>query len=527
MNVRKAAPWVAGALALLGVACVSVRLHVQREMQLAGGDTLWRLSYTLSFRAEKPGARLSAAFPSDSAHCRVFRQDVLYSGLRPERLRSPLIHAREITLVALHDGEHNVTARFDIHLSRGGKLTGREPVVTLTPEQRAQWLRSDKLIQADHPVVVETLQRIRRQTLPPAELVQQLFEFCHAEMDRSEKDAPQNAAGALERKKATPLGCARALAALCRANKTPARLVTGFEMKEASSVEPHTWVEVFVNGRWEPFDPENGFAREMPHHFLPVRRDGDEIVRLTRAGDLDAHFSIFRLPPSHGGAGARHRSLLGVLDLTRVPLEMHEVLSLILLLPLGGLITSLFRTIVGIRTYGTFTPTLIALSFVFADWRTGVFVFAVVIVLGLASRSLLERLKLLMVPRLSVVLTVVVLIVVFAVSLLDYLHLTPGAQAVLLPMVILTMTVERFYVTAEEDGGRFALQLLAGTMAVALCCYLALRWAAVGSLLFRFPELHLFTIAALILIGRYTGYRLTELWRFRDFGPSRSEGGHA
>ena len=40
----------------------------------------------------------------------------------------------------------------------------------------------------------------------------------------------------------------------------------------------------------------------------------------------------------------------------------------------------------------------------------------------------------------------------------------------------------------------------------------------------RYPELHLFTVAALILLGRYTGYRLTELWRFRDLaGPPRED----
>ena len=147
------------------------------------------------------------------------------------------------------------------------------------------------------------------------------------------------------------------------------------------------------------------------------------------------------------------------------------------------------------------------------------FVFALVLSLGLVSRSFLDRLKLLMVPRLSVVLTLVVLCIIFCVSLLDYMHLTPGAQAVLLPMVILTMTIERFYLTSEEDSVPFALQLLAGTVAVAVCCYLVLRWAAAGRILFMFPEAHLFTIAVLILMGRYTGYRLTELWRFRDFKP--------
>ena len=31
-----------------------------------------------------------------------------------------------------------------------------------------------------------------------------------------------------------------------------------------------------------------------------------------------------------------------------------------------------------------------------------------------------------------------------------------------------------------------------------------------------YPETHFFTIAVFVVLGRYAGYRLTELWRFRD-----------
>jgi len=521
MNARRATPWVAGLLALLGVALVGLRAYTRHAQQLASGESLWRLTYTVKFQTETAGARLSAAFPFDTAHCRVFRQNVLHPDLQPERLRSPLLATREIDLLTLQPGEQSMTAKFDIHLSRRARFHAydREPI--LSAQARAEWLRSDKLVQADSSVVAETLQNIRRDTPPPGDLVQRLFEYCHTQIATGEEAAPSDAAGALKAKAGSPIGRARALAALCRANKTPARLVTGFVVEENDTLEPRVWVEVWSGKRWEPYEPENGFARELPYNYLAVRRDGSEIVRVARGSGLETHFAALRLPPGPGAGGrSKHRSLTALADLTRLPLEMHEVLSLILLLPIGGLVTAFFRTIVGVRTFGTFTPTLIALSFVFADWRTGVFVFVLVLAIGLVSRSFLDRLKLLMVPRLSTVLTLVVLCIIFCVSLLDMLRLTPGAQAVLLPMVILTMTIERFYLTSEEDGTGFAFQLLAGTVVVAFCCYLVLRWAAVGRFLFAFPEAHLVTIAVLILMGRYTGYRLSELLRFRDFGPA-------
>jgi hypothetical protein len=82
-------------------------------------------------------------------------------------------------------------------------------------------------------------------------------------------------------------------------------------------------------------------------------------------------------------------------------------------------------------------------------------------------------------------------------------------------MVILTMMIERFHMTADQDGMRNALQTLAGTFAVGAACLGVMLWGPLGWWLLRFPETHLLTAALLIMLGRYTGYRLTELWRFR------------
>jgi hypothetical protein len=195
---------------------------------------------------------------------------------------------------------------------------------------------------------------------------------------------------------------------------------------------------------------------------------------------------------------------------------MHEVIKLMLLLPLAAMITAIFRNVIGIQTFGTFSPALLALSFIYAAWGTGLVILTVVICSGLFGRTFLERLHLLMVPRLSVILTAVILFIAFGVSFLDHVGVTPSAQAVLLPMVILTNMIERVYVTKEEDGSVFAMQLAVGTIIVSTFCYLTLRWDQVGRLILVYPELHFFTIAGFIMIGRYAGYRITELWRFRD-----------
>jgi hypothetical protein len=49
--------------------------------------------------------------------------------------------------------------------------------------------------------------------------------------------------------------------------------------------------------------------------------------------------------------------------------------------------------------------------------------------------------------------------------------------------------------------------------------------AAVAHLIFVFPELLLLVIAAALLAGRYTGYRLLELRRFKALRPSTGSPG--
>jgi hypothetical protein len=114
----------------------------------------------------------------------------------------------------------------------------------------------------------------------------------------------------------------------------------------------------------------------------------------------------------------------------------------------------------------------------------------------------------------------VILCVVFGISILYHMVDQPNLEFVLLPMVIMTMLIERFHVSAEEDGLVYTLKLAAGTLLVAILCYLMLLNKNVGDFVLTYPETHFFTIAAFIFLGRYAGYRLTELWRFSDLVDS-------
>jgi len=127
----------------------------------------------------------------------------------------------------------------------------------------------------------------------------------------------------------------------------------------------------------------------------------------------------------------------------------------------------------------------------------------------------LEHLRLLLVPRLASLLIIVIMLMAILSVLSHKLGLERGLSVALFPMVILTMTIERMCIVWEERGANEAIQQGLGSLAVASLTYLVMTIPYVEHLLFVFPELLLLILAGTLLMGRYSGFRLLELRRFK------------
>ena len=200
-----------------------------------------------------------------------------------------------------------------------------------------------------------------------------------------------------------------------------------------------------------------------------------------------------------------------------LPLHTQVSYGVLLLVPIGGLVMAFFRNVLGVPTFGTFTPVLIALAFRETQLLNGLFLFTVVVILGLTVRFYFERLGLLLVPRLAAVLTVVVLLLIAIGIVSNELDIETGLSVALFPMVILTMVIERMSIVWEERGPAEAIVEGCGSLAVASAAYLIMSINEVQHMVFVFPELLLVVLAAALLLGRYKGYRLSELMRFKAF----------
>jgi hypothetical protein len=512
---------------LLGGIAMGLRYRAVRAERIAMEDSQWELTYNVQFVAEtlqSPAeeARITLGLPFETRYCEVLQETrtIPNAHLNAE-VRGPYQRVGNRLLIlttrTASPTPYAATASFTLRLSPRPDPSREPALENLTSDARTRYLREEPgIIPKSNADVQKIAALVPEGAETDAEQLQWVFEYCSG-LASSEDTALDTVPEAITSGRSTPLARARTMVTLCRVLGFPARMVTGFIIRQGE-VKPQVWVEVFQRQEWLPFDPTNGNSRILPMNYVPVRRDAEQVhttENCTMSPNYPA-FSIRRESPNPLVMRSEIRRVTQIFDLTRLPVPMHTVMQLLLLLPFAALITAFMRNVVGLGTFGTFAPSLLAMSFIYAAWQTGVAILLVVVTAGLLGRVWLEKLRLLMVPRLSIILTVVILCVVFCVSLFDYLQATPSAQSVLLPMVILTILIERFYVTVEEDGLVYALKLTVGTVVVAVLCFLILMRGEIGQWVLTYPEVHFFTIAAFILLGRYAGYRFTELWRFRD-----------
>jgi hypothetical protein len=173
--------------------------------------------------------------------------------------------------------------------------------------------------------------------------------------------------------------------------------------------------------------------------------------------------------------------------------------------------------VIGVSTFGTFGPALLGLAFL--DMKAlpwGLVIFLSIVLVGWAMRHLLDRFHLLLVPRTSILLTLIVCFLIVMLVVASH-HEIGGMQYIsLFPLVILTHLVERFWTVETEDGMPASFKTLLGTLVVAVTVSLTLSWEAISDWMFRYPETLGIVVALQFLLGRYTGYRLTELYRFHE-----------
>ena len=319
-------------------------------------------------------------------------------------------------------------------------------------------------------------------------------------------------------------GPVKAMLTLLHAAGLPARVAEGLFLAESVMAAPARWIEAWTGREWERLQPETGHIYPASVSFLVLTLGAAPSASVSLPETLDTRWALSKQIISQWRMQfervQRSARLLDRWSLFSLPPQFQETFRILLLVPIGALMICVLRNIIGFPTFGIFMPVLMALAFRNTGLAYGLCIFGGVLLLGYGVRRWLDRLRLLLVPRLSVMVTLVICCFALFALVGSKLGLRELMAVGLLPFVILTMTIERFFITVEESGGREALKMALGSAAVAAITHEIIHFEGLQLTFFVYPELLLAVAAFQILVGRYTGYRLSEYLRFRTFRRS-------
>lgn len=198
-----------------------------------------------------------------------------------------------------------------------------------------------------------------------------------------------------------------------------------------------------------------------------------------------------------------------------VPLD---TIVLLLMLPIVATLVAFFRQIIGIKAFGIYTPSIVTFAFLAFDpkgIKYGIAIFFSIIITGMLSRILLKHFRLLYLPRVAITLTIVAFTTLAMLVVGGSFNRTGLASVSIFPLLIMITLVEKFVATQIEKGDKTAIILALETLGISLIGYAIVRYHVLIEIIIAHPWVVLFTIPINLVLGKWTGLRVTEYLRFR------------
>ncbi len=194
-----------------------------------------------------------------------------------------------------------------------------------------------------------------------------------------------------------------------------------------------------------------------------------------------------------------------------------ETLIFLLMLPIIAIVISFTRQVIGIKGFGIYTPLIITFAFLVTGLKYGLIFFITIILVGTLTRLFIRKFRLLYLPRMAITLTIVSLVVLIIFYFGAYSQKTDLITISIFVILIMITLVEKFLVAQIEKGGRGAILLTSETLILSIICYWIASWSSLQIFILSHPFVTIFlAIIISILLGKWTGLRLTEYFRFRE-----------
>lgn len=199
-----------------------------------------------------------------------------------------------------------------------------------------------------------------------------------------------------------------------------------------------------------------------------------------------------------------------------------NTIYLVLAFPFILFVITFARQVFGIPIFGVYAPSVIALSLLILGIYFGLGAIIIVVAVSYLLRTILNKFKLLYIPKTSLVLAAIGLSFLGMIWFLSYYRVSLAISLAIFPMLVMSTISEKFLSAQSEEGLKGALSGVLTTIIIAIAAYYLVVWATFTNLIMSWPELVIAPLIGLIILGRFTGLRLSEYFRFRSLFKEKS-----
>jgi len=194
----------------------------------------------------------------------------------------------------------------------------------------------------------------------------------------------------------------------------------------------------------------------------------------------------------------------------------QETVVLLLMLPIVATIIAFSRQIIGIKGFGIYTPLIISFAFLATGLKYGLAIFIAILLVGTLVRLLVKKFRLLYLPRMAIVLILVALTILIVFLEGAYSGRHGLISASIFAILIMITLVEKFIATQINQGAKRTIIITSETLILSIICYWVASWLWLQNMVLAYPlSIILGSIIVNILLGKWTGLRLSEYFRFQ------------
>ncbi|MFS8130430.1 MAG: 7TM domain-containing protein [Candidatus Dojkabacteria bacterium] len=209
--------------------------------------------------------------------------------------------------------------------------------------------------------------------------------------------------------------------------------------------------------------------------------------------------------------------------------QVKHLYIVIFMLPVVVTVISIARYVIGLRTLKVYIPIVITFAFYEIGYRLGdsnqltffrgivygLVLFTLSFVFSTFIYKLVQRFRLHYIPKLSLIITGVSISVTALIFIMIYFERNIFLNVAPFVVVMMVVIGEEFMAVLAKKNFLYTVSITTETLLVSVISFIIISLDISQEIAFKYPLTIIVIILLNILIGRFTGLRINEYWRFR------------